>query len=152
MTDTPTPIELTAEIVSAYASNNKLSLSEVQALISDVYRAVGSLAEEKKDPESQLKVPAVSVRTSLKRDHLICLECGAKKKMLKRHLYVVHRLTPDQYREDYSLPASYPMTAPEHARIRAAIAKKAGLGTWPRRAGHGDAADDQPKRKASRNR
>ena len=66
------------------------------------------------------------------KDHIICLEDGRKLKMLKRHLMSAFNLTPQQYRQRWGLPASYPMVAPAYARQRSALAKKIGLGTIPR--------------------
>jgi predicted transcriptional regulator len=72
--------------------------------------------------------PAVPVRRSVRPDHLVCLVCGKKQKLLKRHLAVEHELTPDQYRETFGLKSDYPMAAPNYAQQRRELAVKIGLG------------------------
>ena len=75
--------------------------------------------------------PAVPVRQSVKADHLVCLECGQKFSMLKRHLRTDHQLTPEEYRQKWELPGSYPVVAPDYAKMRSGLAKKIGLGRLP---------------------
>ena len=127
--DNETLITLTADIVSAHVSNNNVSVDEVSGLISNVHAALsrlgGGLSSEAR-PE-----PAVSVRASLKKDHLVCLDCGQKMKMLKRHLSTEHNLTPDEYRQRWDLSSDYPMVAPEYAETRRDLAMKIGLGRKP---------------------
>ena len=127
---TETLITLTSDIVAAHVSNNSVSVDEVPTLISNVYSALsglgGSDAAEEARPD-----PAVSVRASVKKDHIICLDCGKKMKMLKRHLSTEHGMTPDEYRHRWNLPADYPMVAPEYADTRRDLAKKIGLGRKP---------------------
>ena len=113
--DNETLITLTADIVSAHVSNNNVSVDEVSGLISAEAR-----------PE-----PAVSLRASVKKDHLVCLDCGQKMKMLKRHLSTEHDLTPDEYRQRWDLSSDYPMVAPEYAETRRDLAMKIGLGRKP---------------------
>ena len=123
-------ITLTSDIVAAHVSNNTISVEEVPALISTVYTALanlgGSAPVEEERPE-----PAVTVRASVKRDHLVCLEDGKKMKMLKRHLMTDHGMTPDEYRARWGLQADYPMVAPEYAEKRRDLAVKIGLGRKP---------------------
>lgn len=75
--------------------------------------------------------PAVPVKRSIKPDYIICLEDGKKLKMLKRHLMTHYRMTPQDYRTKWNLPADYPMVAPDYAEKRRALAKKIGLGRKP---------------------
>ena len=72
--------------------------------------------------------PAVPIRSSIKPDHIVCLEDGKKLKMLKRHLMTSYQMTPDQYRAKWKLPADYPMVAPKYAEQRRSLALKIGLG------------------------
>lgn len=125
-----TLITLTSDIVAAHVSNNSVDVSDVPTLISNVYSALAGLdagstvAEEVPDP-------AVSIRSSVKKDHLVCLDCGKKMKMLKRHLSTEHGMTPDEYRQRWDLSADYPMVAPDYADTRRDLAKKIGLGRKP---------------------
>ena len=124
-----TLITLTSDIVAAHVSNNNVSVDEVPALIRNVY---GALAGVDSAPAVEEKPePAVSVRASVKPDHIICLEDGKKMKMLKRHLMTDHGLTPAEYRARWGLPADYPMVAPDYAEKRRVLAKEIGLGRKP---------------------
>jgi predicted transcriptional regulator len=77
--------------------------------------------------------PAVSVKKSINPDFIICLEDGKKFKSLKRHLRTQYGMTPEQYRDKWSLPADYPMVAPNYAAARSQLAKQMGLGQQRRR-------------------
>ena len=124
-------IELTADIVAAYVTNNSLPKSELSALLESVHAAVKGLAEGKPPaPPVEAKAPAVSVRKSITPDYLICLDDGKKFKSLKRHLAALG-LTADQYRAKWNLPWDYPMVAPNYAAQRSALAKNIGLGRKP---------------------
>ena len=121
-------IVLTAEIVSSYVANNAIQGSDIPALIASVHTALVEAETGAHTPAKQEYEPVVTVRVSIKPDHLVCLACGAKQKTLKRHLMSSHGLTPAEYRDRYSLPSDYPMVAPEYAKQRSALAKKIGLG------------------------
>jgi predicted transcriptional regulator len=122
------PIELAAEIVAAFVSNNPLPKSDLPALIHAMHAAVASLSSEATAPPPvEPKEPAVPIRKSITPDFLICLEDGKRFKSLRRHLGTLG-LTPHQYREKWKLPADYPMVAPNYAAQRSAMAKKIGLG------------------------
>lgn len=133
--DTTAPyIELTAEIVSAYVSNNTIAAEDVPALINHVHQALLRMAGEKTAAATEATRPAVSVKRSITPDFLVCLEDGKKFKSLKRHLRTQYGMTPEQYREKWGLPADYPMVAPNYAAARSRLAKNMGLGQQ-RRAG-----------------
>lgn len=119
-------VSLTTDVVATYVANNKVALDDVAKLVRDVHQTLSSLGEGQQEPEK--RVPAVSVRSSVKPEYLVCLECGKKQKMLKRHIKVAHGLSPDEYRQQYGLPASYPMVATEYAEKRRDLAKSFGLG------------------------
>lgn len=122
-------ITLTADIVTAHVANNNVDVADVPPLIQNVYGALAGLGSA---PIVELRrEPAVSVRSSIKNDHLVCLECGKKMKMLKRHIMTDHGLTPDEYRARYGLASDYPLVAPDYAEKRRELAKKIGLGRQP---------------------
>ena len=123
-----TLITLTADIVAAHVSNNSVAVSDLPSLIKNVHGALSSLDTPIQEPEAPQE-PAVSVRSSIKPDYIVCLEDGKKLKMLKRHLMTHYQLTPDDYRAKWKLPADYPMVAPNYAEQRRSLAKKIGLGT-----------------------
>jgi len=116
---------LTATIVSAYVSHNAVPAAQLPALIASVDASVRSLAGPA--PRAEL-VPAVNPKRSIFPDFIVCLEDGKKFKSLKRHLATDHGLTPEAYREKWSLPADYPMVAPNYSATRSALAKASGLG------------------------
>ena len=125
-----TLITLTSDIVAAHVANNSVSVDDLASLINNVYSALSGLGQAVPVIEV-LPEPAVSIRASVKPDHIVCLEDGKKLKMLKRHLMTHYNLTPDQYRARWSLPADYPMVAPNYAEKRRELAMKIGLGRKP---------------------
>ena len=125
-----TLITLTSDIVAAHVSNNSVAVSDLSTLISNVYTALAGLGGTVVTEEAVLE-PAVSIRSSIKPDYIVCLEDGKKLKMLKRHLMTHYSMTPEQYRAKWKLPADYPMVAPNYAEKRRELAKKIGLGRKP---------------------
>lgn len=125
-----TLITLTSDIVAAHVSNNSVSVSDLPTLITNVYSALAGL-DQPAPAEEPAPEPAVSIRSSVKNDHIVCLEDGKKLKMLKRHLATRYNMTPEQYRARWNLPADYPMVAPAYAEKRRELAKKIGLGRKP---------------------
>ena len=123
-------ITLTADIVAAHVSNNSVSVGDLPALIANVHGALAGLGEPATIAATPL-VPAVPVRSSVKRDYIVCLEDGKKLKMLKRHLMTHYGMTPDDYRAKWGLAADYPMVAPAYAEQRRDLAKAIGLGRAP---------------------
>ena len=121
-------IALTAEIVSAYATANKLKSTDLASLINQVHCALYRAATGTVEAVPEVLTPAVHVKKSVLANHIVCLEDGLKFKSLKRHLRTSYNLTPDEYRAKWSLPTDYPMVAPNYAKARSAIAKKAGFG------------------------
>ena len=130
MADESTLIELTADIVAAHVSNNTVAVGDVGTLVQQVHTALAALGQNV-EVEPDAKVPVVSVRASIKPDYIVCMECGKKQKMLKRHLLTAHGMSPEQYRNDYGLPASYPMVAENYSERRRALAMEIGLGRKP---------------------
>jgi len=133
---TSNPIELAAEMVAAFVSNNPLPKGELPALIQAMHATVTRLASspDSAPPQIDVKTPAVPIRKSITPDFLICLDDGKRFKSLRRHLGVLG-MTPAQYREKWKLPSDYPMVAPNYAAQRSALAKKIGLGQIRQKAG-----------------
>ncbi|MDK2759301.1 MAG: MucR family transcriptional regulator [Blastomonas fulva] len=119
---------LTADIVIAHISNNKLAQAELPQLISAVHKALSSVGKRVVTEQKVIEKPAVSVRASVKPDYLVCLEDGKKMTMLKRHLMVHYGLTPADYRKKWNLPKDYPMVSPNYAKRRSELAVQIGLG------------------------
>ena len=126
-------IDLTAEIVSAYVSNNTIPASEIPALIAQIHSALTRVSSGRAEAPAEPAKPAVSVKKSMTADYLVCLEDGKRFKSLKRHLRTQYNMTPDQYRDKWALPPDYPMVAPNYAVSRSQLARKMGLGQQRRR-------------------
>ena len=128
MSDSTNHIELAAEIVSAYVSNNSVPSSELPALLSEVHAAIVRVATGAQPVVVEAAKPAVPPKKSITSDYIICLEDGRKFKSLKRHLRTQYNLSPEEYREKWGLPSDYPMVAPNYSTRRSEFAKKFGLG------------------------
>ena len=109
-------LSLTAQIVSAHVSNNALQADALPGLIQSVFQTLTSAGKDTVQPGRPQ--PAVPAKKSVFADYIVCLEDGKKLKMLKRHLKTAYNMTPEQYRERWELPASYPMVAPNYAAHR----------------------------------
>lgn len=158
----PVIAQAAADIVAAYLEKNEMPAERLPGFVRDVIRSLtgGRIdpGEEERDGEiveaaelattrtdgeglaMPTRAPAVDPAESIHPDYLICLEDGAKRKMLKRHLRTLG-LTPAEYRRRWNLPADYPMVAPNYARLRSRIAEETGLVRRPDRAD----ADPEPK-------
>lgn len=133
-------VELTADIVAAYVSNNAMRPGDVSALIADVYSSVNKLNAPAAPVEEALK-PRMPIKKTITHDYIISLEDGKQYRTLKRHLSGVG-LTPEEYRAKWSLPADYPMVAPGYSQKRSELAKSLGLGRKP--------AEQQPAKRTPR--
>jgi predicted transcriptional regulator len=122
VTERPHLIELTAEIVASFVSCNPLPAADLAAFISSTHAALSALRDPAEDTNPPAEA-AVPIGESIHEDYLVCLEDGRKLKSLKRHLQHRYGMTPEQYREKWSLPADYPMVAPAYSALRSTIAK-----------------------------
>jgi predicted transcriptional regulator len=114
-------LPLVADIVAAHVSNTQVSGSQLSRLILNVHATLADIAAKGR------------MRNSIFSDHLICIECGAEMKMLKRHLRVEHHLSPEEYRSRWGLATDYPIVAPNYVKHRSKLAKAIGLGTRPKK-------------------
>lgn len=126
-------IELAADIVSAYVSNNSVPASDLPSLINEVHSALLRVTSGHPVAVPETPRPAVPTKKSITNDYIICLEDGRKFKSLKRHLRTQYNMSPDEYREKWGLPPDYPMVAPNYAKARSNLAKQMGLGQQRRR-------------------
>ena len=120
-------LRMTTQVVSAYVGNNQVPESQISDVIQSIYDSLEGLGSGEKSSQTKQK-PAVPIKRSITPDHIVCLEDGKKLKMLKRYLRTAHKLTPEEYRTKWGLPADYPMIAPNYAKQRSAFAKEIGLG------------------------
>ena len=117
---------LTAMIVRSYVRHHRLGPDQLSDLITSVHRAIGQLGQP---PELDgILTPAVSVRRSVHRDYVTCLDCGYRGKTLRRHISTRHGLSGDEYRQRWGLKSDHPLTAPAYSERRSTLAKALGLG------------------------
>jgi predicted transcriptional regulator len=164
MSSNETHPHLTAKIVSKYVGHHRLATTQLPELITTVHQALEHLGEPTETETT--RTPAVSIRQSVRQDYVVCLECGYRGLMLRRHISVRHSLTPDEYRERWGLKSNHPLTAPAYSERRSSVAKALGLGrkpatqavaaekseaaTAPTEAGRGSRATSQPARRTRR--
>jgi predicted transcriptional regulator len=126
-------VGLTAEIISAYVSNNTVVAADLPGIIGDVHEALSKASQRIGPAEREELRPAIALKKSVTPDYIVCLEDGKKFKSLKRHLRTQYSMTPEQYRDKWALPPDYPMVAPNYAAARSQLAKQMGLGQQRRR-------------------
>lgn len=127
--DTLDIMTLVTEVVAAYVSNNEMEANELPAFIQQVHRSLCNVGSGRSYLLHDRPDPVVPIEDSVQPDYIVCLEDGRRLKMLKRHLKTAYNMTPDQYRERWSLAPDYPMVAPNYAKRRSNLAKDIGLGT-----------------------
>jgi predicted transcriptional regulator len=134
---------LVAKIVSSYVRKNQLSPADMPALINTVHQSLLTLG---KPPEPEPRNPAVPIRRSVTRDHVVCLECGWRGRILRRHLQAMHGVSTDDYRRRWGLPFAHALIAPAYSERRSEMAKQLGLGQ------RGSPSAGKPARRARRRR
>jgi predicted transcriptional regulator len=123
----PPLLKHTTAIVSAYFSNNSVEAASLSDVIREVHGALLRAAVPG-EPSKSDAVPAVPIKKSVAANAITCLFDGTQFKSLRRHLRTAHGLTPQDYRDQWGLPSTYPMVAPAYSATRSAMAKKIGLG------------------------
>jgi predicted transcriptional regulator len=126
-------LQMATTIVAAHVSKSSVPAADIPRLLGDIYQALNGLAGGKATVTQARHDPAVPIKKSVTPDYIICLECGRKQKMLKRHIRTTYGLSPEQYREKWGLPPEYPMVSPNYAKKRSSLARQIGLGTGGRR-------------------
>src|SRR5215469_14373697 len=125
---------LVAKIIASYVAHHNLSPDQIPELIASVHRTIAGLGQPIETHAAL--TPAVPVRRSVQRDVVVCLDCGWKGKMLRRHLTTRHGLSGEEYLKRWGLPGDHPLTAPAYSTQRSTLAKELGLG----RGGRGDSS------------
>lgn len=120
-------LSFTTDIVSSFVTKNNITTEALPELIQSVYNSLLQASTFSNNQDKNIS-PAVAIKDSITEDYIVCLEDGAKLKMLKRYIRTRFKLSPDEYRQRWGLPANYPMVAPAYAKRRSEFAKKAGLG------------------------
>jgi predicted transcriptional regulator len=127
------PSEFSAKIVAAYVRRNQVPPDQLGTLILTVHHALSGLRKPATEPVIE-RTPAVSIRRSVHRDYVVCMDCGWKGQMLRRHIATAHGLTVEQYRARWNLLVDHAITAPGYSERRSTMAKEIGLGRGGRRA------------------
>ncbi|WP_336491521.1 MucR family transcriptional regulator [Methylobacterium nigriterrae] len=135
-------VELAAEIVSAYVSNNSMPVGELPALIASVHAALSGAAYGSHQAAGPGRVTPAQIKKSITPDYLVSFEDGKPYKTLRRHL-TLRGLTADEYRAKWGLPVDYPMTSASYSAQRSLLAKELGLGQQRRK------SSPKPKAKAA---
>src|ERR1051325_6453007 len=135
--------QLVTKIIASYVWHHNLAPEQIPELINSVHRTIGSLGKPA-EPQGVL-TPAVPVRRSVQRDAVVCLECGWKGKMLRRHLSTRHGLTGEQYLKRWNLPTEHKLTAPNYSEQRSSLAKELGLGRGTRQEVSAAASESGPE-------
>ena len=117
--------ELTADLVSAYLSNNAVRPDDIASLINTVHAALSNAGRTPSAPEKA--EPPMPWKKAIKPEGIISFEDGKQYKSMKRHL-TTRGMTPEQYREKWGLLRDFPMVAPNYAAARSELAKRMGLG------------------------
>jgi predicted transcriptional regulator len=115
-----------ARIVASYLRRHRVAPADLPALIGSVRQALGSLGTPVASSEE--RIPAVPVRRSVRREYVVCLECGFRGRALRRHLRMAHGLPPQEYRARWKLSSDHPIIAPAYSELRSASAKQLGFG------------------------
>src|SRR6516225_10976340 len=119
--------ELAAKITAAYVRRAQIGSDQLGTLISTVHQALAGLGKPPPETSGE-RTPAVPIRRSVHRDYVVCLECGWRGLMVRRHLTTGHGLTVEQYRARWNLPREHPMVALGYSERRSSLAKRIGLG------------------------
>jgi predicted transcriptional regulator len=138
---------LVTKIIASYVSHHNLGPEQIPELINMVHRTMDNLGKAA-DPEPTLS-PAVPIRRSVQKDAVVCLDCGWRGKMLRRHLSTRHGLSGEEYLRRWKLASDHPLTAPNYSEQRSALARELGLGQGrtPRGSGKAPVAATQPTRR-----
>jgi len=126
-------LDMTADIVAAYVTNNKIDAAALPGLITSIHAALGSTGSEPmEEVEPVQRLTAAQARKLITPGGIISLITQKPFKSMKRHL-AIHGHTPESYREAFGLPADFPMVHPDYAKARSDLAKAMGLGAGGRR-------------------
>jgi predicted transcriptional regulator len=141
---------LVTKIIASYVSHHDVGPEQIPELISSVHQTFDRLGKPA-EPQG-VPTPAVPLRRSVQRDVVVCLDCGWKGKMLRRHLSTRHGYTADQYLKRWGLASDHPLTAPAYSEQRSTLAKELGLGRGSRQTRPTGAAEAPPAHAPARRR
>ena len=121
------PIELAAKVAAAYLRHNPVPADQLGTLISTIHQALAGLGKPAAEPVVE-RTPAVPIRRSIMPNLVVCMDCGWKGSMLRRHVMAAHGLSVEEYRARWKLPTDHSMIAPAYRERRSTMAKQIGLG------------------------
>ena len=124
----PTLVELASSIVSSHAATTPMSTDELLREIQKVHSALQSLEAGKEAHAAEEAKPALTVKQAFKANEVICMVCGkGKMKTLTRHLKQAHGMKPGEYRKQFGIPSSQPLSAKALTEARRKLAQERGL-------------------------
>lgn len=121
-------LSLTAEIVSAHASNTQMTTDELYQEIENVFASLKALENGTSGivPEQSRQL---TLKQAFKKDEVVCMVCGKGGfKTLKRHLTMAHGLKPGEYRKQFGIPSTQSLAAKSYSESRRQMAIDKGLG------------------------
>lgn len=128
-----TNLAYAVDIVSSYVKHHPISAQQIGHFLKEIYETVSHIKRHRSVNIEKPSEPAVPIEESINEDGIICLEDGKKLKLLKRYLRVHYKMSPDEYRRRWGLPANYPMVAPNYSKRRSSLARSNDLGRRRRR-------------------
>lgn len=122
-------INITIALINSKAiSNGIIEPKDLGNYLDSIYTSLQHVGIIAKGVDRS-QAPVINPKKSITPEYIICLEDGAKLKMLKRYLRTQYNMSPEEYKAKWGLPSDYPMVAPEYAKLRSQYAKDIGLGT-----------------------
>lgn len=120
-------LELASEIVKAQATHSSMTSDEMSDAIKKVYKALRWVKdrEEKPEPEKEAKIKGMD---SIKRNKVICLECGCEFRQLTGRHLALHKISPREYKKKHGIPLRQGLSAKSLTLKRRASAKERGMG------------------------
>jgi predicted transcriptional regulator len=141
---------LVAKIVGRYVEHNTVAAGDLPNLIAIIHRSLAGLGQT---PEASTPLTAaVAINRSHGRDFVVCLDCGWRGKMLRRHLTTAHGLSARDYRARWNLKDTHPLVAPDYSERRSTLAHQIGFGRGRQAATTTAEAETPPPKRRGRPR
>ena len=118
--------EMAAEIVAAQAGHAAMTAEEMDAALKKAFDALKSIKAIEEGIEAE--PTPMDPKKSIRKNKVICLECGKEFKQLGNRHLKEHGLDAKEYRKKYGFKARQPLSAKNLSAKRRKIAKALGLG------------------------
>ncbi|MGX9727788.1 MAG: MucR family transcriptional regulator [Candidatus Electronema sp. VV] len=124
-----TLVEMTAEIIQSQISGSNMSSDEIKAALHNTYQTLKGLQDAEScgsGAEEKDAAPAMDPKRSIRKNDIVCLECGQAFKMLTKHLKS-HNMTAREYRKKYGFSSRQSLCAKALSDERSAASKERGI-------------------------